>query len=503
MKIVEEAQYSKQAYSDENMLYAFKGLQPVPLSQGLTFLYGRNSNAFPLLFESIANNPNGVTSIKPITLNDTQFYVPVFGKIKTTCRVLGLVDTSITKVGQGGIVFELYLSDNYAHNQQKLTSPDGKYQLRLQSEPISVGADKWKVRVSLYLNDRSAYVPASIFAAPKYWAIGVAQVPMSKSRGTASNSQSMGKMMSQFGLIRHSKVIAGNISSKVVAYDLPMFNDDGSYSGQTTRQWMPFEMKLWEIEIRQKEEEALWDSIYNRDEHGRLTMRDENSGEFVPTGPGVKQILQAGGRYDTFGTRLTLKKLDSTVIQAINSSPLGTIKEIIIYTGRGGARSFHNAIMNVAKGQPYFQSVGADFLTKNQDNMLRYGAYANQYLTPDNVLVTVKVSDYFDKSSRAKADMANGDVIDGFPRFSYTMVALDHSVTENGARNINVVAEQGREVYYRIKKGMSKLPDSFAGMTAGGIEISDEIDESRMEIMKSQGIAITDWSNCFWLEMAS
>lgn len=503
MRIVEEAQYSKGSYSDESNLYAFKGLGPVALSKGITYLYGRGSNAFPLLYETMTNNKNGVRSIKPLALNDSQFYVPTFGKLRTTTRCMGLVDTSITKPGIGGKTFEIYMGDSVAHNQQTLFSPDGKSQLRLQAEPTEVGANKYKARVSLYQNDSTSFVDPANFTAGKYWSVGPAKVPMSKSIGTASNSQSMGKMMSQFGLIRHSKHLAGNITNKVVNFELPLFDANGQPAG-TTNQWMPFEMKLWELEIRRMEEDALWDSVYNRDASGQITTTDENTGEKVPSGPGVKQILTAGGRYDTFGSQLTLKKLDATVIQAINSSSYDSIKEIILYTGSGGARAFNNAVMNVSKGQPYFQSVGADFITANKDQMLTYGNYFNRYKTPDGVIITVQVSDYFNKSARAQMDIQNNNMVDGFPRFSYTMVALDHSTTNEGDRNINLVAEAGREVKYKVVLGMSDVPDSFAGMGANNsMQISRDADISSMEIMKSQGIAITDWSNCFWLEMAA
>ena len=496
-------QYSTKDHSSEDMLYNYKILSPVELTSAITYLNGRNSNKYPLLFNAISGNKSngGLKSMSPTVLGDTQYYVNTFGKIKRTTQILGLVDTTLTKPGVGISTFEIYLSDNWAHNQQKLTSPDGQYQLRIQNEPVRAGTNRYRAKVSMYTTSYTDFVPVANFASGKHWTIGAAQVPTSESIGTASNSQSTGRMINQFGFVRFSKKIAGNISNKVVNVTLPIFNEAGMQTG-TTRSWMPFEMNMWENESRIQEEESLIESIYNRDINGVITTVDENTDLRVPTGAGVKQILKAGGRYDSYGVGLSLTKLRHTILSGTTTGSFDGVKEVVLYTGSGGNELFQNAVAADASSNSYFQSVGSDFIKANADGLLDYGNYFNRWKTPEGIILTVVVSDHFDMGGRAQADRLNGRMYNGYPLYSYNFMALDHSTSsESGERNIIVVAEQGREVIHKIIPGMSPLPEAYRA--AESMIAATSRDVASIEIMKSQGIQISDVSRSFWLEMVA
>ena len=171
-------QYSTKDHSSEDMLYNYKILSPVELTSAITYLNGRNSNKYPLLFNAISGNKSngGLKSMSPTVLGDTQYYVNTFGKIKRTTQILGLVDTTLAKPGLGITTFEVYLSDNWAHNQQKLTSPDGQYQLRIQNEPVRAGTNRYRAKVSMYTTSYTDFVPLANFSNGKHWTIGAAQV---------------------------------------------------------------------------------------------------------------------------------------------------------------------------------------------------------------------------------------------------------------------------------------------------------------------------------------
>ena len=103
---------------------------------------------------------------------------------------------------------------------------------------------------------------------------------------------------------------------------------------------------------------------------------------------------------------------------------------------------------------------------------------------------------------RAQADRLNGRMYNGYPLYSYTFMALDHSVnSQNGERNIIVVAEKGREVIHKIIPGMSPLPEAYRA--AESMIAATSRDVASIEIMKSQGIQISDVSRSFWLEMVA
>ena len=49
LREIGKKQYSKEVYSDADMLLNFNVLGAVDLNKSLTYLWGRNSNQFPLL----------------------------------------------------------------------------------------------------------------------------------------------------------------------------------------------------------------------------------------------------------------------------------------------------------------------------------------------------------------------------------------------------------------------------------------------------------------------
>jgi hypothetical protein len=247
---------------------------------------------------------------------------------------------------------------------------------------------------------------------------------------------------------------------------------------------------MWQLDTKRKNEEELWYSEYNRNADGKIYRNDKDSGEPVPSGPGVKQILRIAGNYDTY-SRLTLAKLKSTVRTVLSSRVDHTPTEIVLYTGKGGAEEFHNAIMVDAVANQYFQVLG-DKNVMDGEGGLTYGKYFNRYKTIDGDIITIKVGKI------AEMQKVNNDTINGLPRESYTMVFLDQSRTDSGERNISMVYEEGREVVYGVYKGMSPIPAIWGGMNT--IQTSTRTDISTFDVLGSQGIHLANYTTSFWLE---
>ena len=64
LREIGKKQYSKEVYSDADMLLNFNVLGAVDLNKSLTYLWGRNSNQFPLL--SLTEGQGNISRKKPM-----------------------------------------------------------------------------------------------------------------------------------------------------------------------------------------------------------------------------------------------------------------------------------------------------------------------------------------------------------------------------------------------------------------------------------------------------
>ena len=493
MRELQATAYDSKIYKDENLLYKNKLIEPVTLKKNLTYMWGKDSDMFPL--HTLTEGQGALKSVKPKLLNDTQYSWDVMGRMKNTSKIVGLANASLTKPGLGIQPFEAIFEDNWIHAQYGAFTPDGMYQVRVNSEPVQIGPNRWTAWLVLQTTDPTAYITLDNFIPGKAWAQTATSVAASKSDGTTSNAMTPGKWTNQFSFFRYSQQIAGNIANKVtnIQFDLE--------GGGTTNMWMPFQMKQFEMHIRQMNEERLWFDEYNRNAQGEITTKDPETGEPIPHGAGVKATLKAVNNYDTFSI-LTKAKLDSTIKAAFDNRVDDTPMEIVLYTGKGGAEMFNDAITTDATSKGYYQALGENVIYSGGD-YLSYGKYFRQYKTIDGKIITVKTCNLFDHGSRAEMQRLNGDMYNGYPFDSYTLVFLDQSKTGDGERNITMVAEEGREYITGIYKGMSPLPAVWGSLPSSSVSmLGTRKDIAAYEVMGSAGIAITNPHTSFWLDFA-
>jgi hypothetical protein len=440
----------------------------------------------------MTDGQSGLLSIKPTALNDSRYSWNVMGRMKHTSRIVGLVNASNTKPGLGGTPFEAYFEDDWFVKYATITTPDKKHTLRIQGNHEKIATNKYKVRMIILTGDNTEYVGLENFENSKAWVAGAPLVAMSKSDGTTSNSMAPGKWTNQFGLYRFGKQITGNVANKVVNIEFDLDN------GTKTNLWMPFEMKLFELDRRLMLEERLWNSKYNRDAYGNVMNKDEETGEPLPEGAGIKDILYTTGQYDTYGT-LTIAKLDSIVNRLVaNRVDTTTPLELVLFTGAGGSRMLNEAIKTDAMGKGFYEKLGMEEITSGKDGYLSYGKYFNQYKTVDGHIITVKRASIFDNGTYAEMDRANGNMYKGFTNGSYDMFLLDLSKNDNGERNVELVAEKGREVMTGVYKGLTNLPESW-GAIGNDKLLSSKKDEASYEVLVSQGINMRNYTTSYWL----
>lgn len=494
MRQLQAVTYNSDIYSDENLLYNNNLIETVELSRNLTYLFGKDEDMFPLLFHAEAQG--GITSVSPKKLlNDTQYTWNVMGRMKNTSKIVSLSNSSNTKPGLGYTAFKAIFEDNWLIGQFGIITPDKQHHLRIQGEPTQLGPKQYEYEFQLYGTDSDEYVSLDNFVAGLSWVMAAPHVAASKSDGNRSNKMMPGKWTNQYGFTRFSQQIAGNIANKVtpIEFDLK--------GGGTTTKWMPEEMKQFEIMRRVMTEEDLWNSKYNRDAYGVIHTKDPETGEPIPTGAGIKEILKSVGQYDTYSS-LTLAKLDSIINTIFSNRVDKTPMELVLYTGAGGLEMFNNAIKTAALSNSYYEKLGHEEITSGKNGNLTYGAYFTQYRTISGHIITVQPANIFNHGTLAEMDRANGDLLNSHPAESYNMILLDHSRTEGGERNLQFVAEMGREVVTGVYKGMSDLPGAWGAFERSGKILSTRKDIATYEIMASGGVNLRNPYTSYFLEFS-
>ncbi len=480
--------YNTERYSDVNMLYKNELIDTVTLSKGLTHLWGRDSQALPLL--SLTEGQGGISTISPKKLNDTQYTWNVVGRMKHTSPVVALLGDQV-KPGLGHSGFEVVFEDDLLLKFYGATTPDKQHQVRIQRQPIKEGEKRFRYYMTLITGDATEFIDMVNFQPGQQWVMTAPTIAPQLSDGTSSNSMAPSKWTNQFGFNRFSKQIAGNIANKVTNIE---FDLDG---GGTTNMWMPWEMRQFEIERRLMLEEDLWNSTYNRDKYGMIHLLDDETGEAIPRGAGIKEILKTTGQYDTY-SMLTIDKLDGIINKLFGNRVDTSPMELVMITGSGGMRMVNYAIKLAAQGNNYYEKLGSEEVMSGKDGWLSYGKYFNQYKTIDGHIITFKPANLFNHGLYAELDRRNGNMYDGFPDESYNIMLLDMSNNDDGERNIQLVAEEGREIITGIYKGPTNLPGSWGA--AEGKLMSTKKDEASYEVITSQGINMKNYTTSYWLQ---
>ena len=409
------------------------------------------------------------------------------GRIKLTSRLVSVKSTG-ARIGINQLPITFVFDDATFIHQWSIITPSGDKQVRLISDGKKVQGGFEYTGVMLTPN---SYLEASDLVLGLAWGLNAPSVAASKSIGNRSNRTTPGELTNQFGFHRFSKDIAGNVSNKIIDFE---FDLEG---GGKTNRWIPFEMNQFEIMKNIAVEQDLWLSEYNRDEHGTILTIDEETGEPIPKGAGIRQTLRDMGYYDTYAY-LNVRMFDTilTTIAMNNDDALGN--EIVVYTGAGGRREFHDMMMRESvNGNLHFKL--SDVMIKPISNGLQYGEYFVQYRDINGRIVSVIETNLFNKGSIAEMQKQNGHLINGLPLVSYTMAFMNQGTNSEGDNNVQLVAEEGRESIRKIYKGMSAVPAEW-GPLSDSMQIADKRDISSYEVMESKGINILDASSCFYLE---
>ena len=493
MREIGTVQYDSSTYHDENTLLNFKLMSAPQLNQAFTYLWGRDSDKFPLL--TMTEGQMSSINKRAISGADTQYKWKIMGREKLTSQVRKLITTPDANgmVGANGASIIVEMEDNWFPYQYGALAPDGVSLIRVQSEGKPTGRSTYSYT---WVSQTGRGILATNFASGIFWALQTTTIAASKSDGTRDNKSSFNEATNQFGFHRFSQNIAGNISNKVLDVQFDVKDENGNMT--KTNKWIPYQMKKWEIQRKQLLEEDLWRSQYNRDANGVVTLKDPDTNEPIPRGAGVLEQLDAAG--NSFNYSNFTRNLLDMIHDHVNANRIGdSVGEKVLYCGKGFIREFSKSLERDAKYNNYFQALGEKVIGDGGNGYLRYGAYFNQYKLQDGTIFTVKPVNMLDEGALAEMQKKNGQLIDGLPIDSYTAICLDHSMvsddTLGDTRNIQLVYEEGREFQVGVYKGMSPLPAEW-GAAAGNV-ISDTKDIASYEVICSQGINMLNPTTSF------
>ena len=489
MRIIRNQTFDTSKYLDENFLYSNKLVDIPTISRKITYLYGKDTDMFPLSF--LTEGQNRITK-KTFKSKDTQYTWAVMGHMTFINKMVRISNVAMVEPGKGFTYFKAIFETDIFPKDFGAVSPDHKHLVHITGEPTRLGDKEFEYEFQIVGSNYDEYVNLGNFSSGAAWVMSTPTVPMSKSTGNRSHRTLPGKMTNQLSLHRHTLDIAGNFANKATIYEFDL------KGGGTTNMWIPEEMNQFDFQRRVLDEDDLWYSVYNRDSNGNVTLTDRDTKQPIPKGAGVKQFIQSAGNHQYY-TTLTLDLLEGMINKIHSNRTDGGVAEIVIYGGAGAKRMFQRAIKDVAVNSQYYQELGAQEI-KDIGGSMRFGSYFTSYKTIDGKIITFVESGIFNKGPRAEQDKANGRMIAGFPVESYNMVFLDHGIDQtSGEANIQMVKEEGRELLTGIYKGLTPLPKEWGSVYSDFL--STDRDEASYEMMYSNGIAIKNATTSFWFEL--
>lgn len=484
---IKRGAYVSDGYSNEHTISKLMIEKSDKLHPTLTYLWGMDSDKFPLTTMTEGNAASG--GVKEV--NNVEYHWDVMGKARHVDEVVAFDPVANPEPGANNRPFYVYFKTNLIIEQYGLLAPDGVTRCRVMEAPKKVAENKWRYTLEVKTTNPSAYVPLSNLEPGKFWVMGAPTIPESFSRGNRSNVRGPGKMHNQISFLRYSKHIGGNLANKVVDIQFP------TNSGGTTNLWINEEMRQFEIEMRLHNEEHYWSSEYNRLANGELIMKDYDSGEPIPEGAGMFEMIKEVN-YDTYGYYLTIQKLKNTINEVFDKDSDTGNMEIVLYCGDGFADDFDFAIRSDVSANGFQQALG-DKMISGDGMSLSYGSYFTQYRDIKGNTITLKKLHLLNRGLWAENDKANGNLHPRTmkPMSSHVGIFVDQSVY-NGERNVTMAVQKGQADIVGVYKGLSPVPPSW-GASFGNWIATDE-DKSSYEHKFSKGINIANTQGCFMLQ---
>jgi len=484
LREVSRGNYDDRGYSNEESIANLMLERPEEINSILTYTYGTDDDRFPLTFMT-----EGQGSIGTKDISTNQWTWKTMGRSKFNDKV-AYFNTANETPGRGGALIEVEFETHWIIEQYGLIAPDGVTQVRVMKD-CGESAHGFKYMLKLTNTDPNAYIDPALLTPGMYWSMTAPTITESYSKGNRSNVMGPGKMTSQLEYHRYSKEIAGDISNRVVTYE---FKTKG---GGTTNLWINEEMRQFDIQMRIMEEERLWIAEYNRESDGEIHFFDIDNGKPIYSTSGMFEIARESN-YDTYGEKLTLNKINRTVVDVLSKDTDTGSMEVTLFCGKGFAQDFDRAIREDAKASGYTDALGFKEITDFQGG-LSYGKYFKRWETPDGHIITLKHLNMLDNGTIAETAKMNGFVHPrtGLPMPSHQAIMVDMSMY-GGERNVRKVRRKNVIYQSGVIKGLTPIPAAWGAVPQN--ILSQEVDASRYEIKTSAGLQVNNNKRMFLLK---
>lgn len=493
---VQEQIYDSNSMMDEQNFYSQRQGAPSELTKRITYILGNNKQAYPLSTMTLGGVGYG-NSQAAVELDDVQYTYPVLARKDKVSSVYSTEYIGGDKPGVGHSRFYITFPDNWIKRYYIIESEHGvQAYVHSDGEPTANGGYRYECQLDP--SGPTDFCPLAELDPGIKWIELNTAVAESESRSTESKMVMPGTFKNQMGFMRAGMQWAGNASEKVMKIKI-------EWDGIETDVWMDYFM--WQFEDRWmcECEHSYWYSRYNRMADGTIPLRDLYTGKYIPRGSGVLEQIVNKGTY----TRLTYNTLSNKIGDALFGINDAAGMDITLFTGTGGIREFHRAI--ISAGGSYvvnpMQSVAglgaiADKFVSGSGYNLMMGGFFSGFYHIDGYTIRVKHNQLFDTGRVAQKSPLHPET--GLPLESYRMVFMDNADVD-GQPNVRHVAQTGRSFIDGVVKGLTKMPRSVNILLgASGSEankfLSTVQDKSEYTRMKSAGIQIMRANRCFDLQ---
>lgn len=495
---VQEQIFDAKSMLDETNFYHQRQGMPSELTKRITYILGQYKNNYPLTLATLGGVGFGNQG-SAVELDDVQYTYPVMGR-KTKVSVVYSIESTYNggaKPGIGHSRFFITFTDNWIKRYYVIQSSNG-VQAYVHGDGEPTGNGGYRYECQLDPAGPSDFCPLTELQPGTRWVELNTAVAESESRSTESKMVMPGLFKNQMGFMRAGMQWAGNSANKVMKIDI-------QWEGKTTNVWMDYYM--WQFEERWAEEceHLAWYSRYNRLADGSIPLKDLYTGKIIPRGSGALEQIINKGTYSS----LTYNTLSNKIGDALFGQNDTQGMEITLYTGTGGRREFHKAIM--AAGGSYvvnpltttagMGAIADKFVTGSGYNLM-LGGYFDGFYHIDGYTIKLKYNPVFDIGRVANVSPLHP--VSGLPLESYRMVFIDNNDVD-GMPNIRHVAQTGRSFIDGVVKGLTPMPKSVnillgsSGSEANKF-LSTVQDKSEYTRMSSKGFQIMRANRCFDLQ---
>lgn len=490
---VQEQIFDAQSMLDETNFYNQRQGMPSELTKRITYILGQYKKNYPLSLMTMGGVGFGNTSTA-VELDDVQYTYPVMARKDKASIVYSTEYVNGNTPGVGHSKFYITFADNWIKRYYIIQSEQG-VQAYVHGDPEPTGNGGYRYECQLDPAGPADFCPLNQLQPGTRWIELNTAVAESESRSTESKMVMPGLFKNQMGFLRAGMQWAGNSANKVMKIDI-------EWEGQKTNIWMDYFM--WQFEERWmcECENSYWYSRYNRGADGTVALKDLYTGKIITRGSGVLEQITNKSTYSS----LTYNTLSNKIGDALFGQNDTAGMEITLFTGTGGRREFHKAIINAGGSyivNPMQATAGlgaiADKFVTGTGYNLMLGGFFDGFYHIDGYTIRLKYNPVFDIGRVAQVSPLHPQT--GLPLESYRMVFIDNS-DQDGMPNIRHVAQTGRSFIDGVVKGLTPMPRSVnillgsSGSEANKF-LSTVQDKSEYTRMKSAGIQIMRANRCF------